>query len=64
MFKKILIARENVGPIEKNISETFNIINRMETPVISVIDKSTGEVVDLDNIPYAIILDLAKKYCS
>lgn len=63
-FKKILTARENADPIEENISETFKIINGMETPVISVFDKSTGEVVDLDNIPYAIILDLAKKYCS
>lgn len=63
-FNKILTARKNADPIEENISDTFKIIKDMETPVISVFDKSTGEVVDLYNIPYAIILGLAKKYCS
>ena len=63
-FNKILTARKNADPIEENISDTFKIIKDMETPVISVFDKSTGEVVDLYNIPDAIILGLVKKYCS
>lgn len=60
-FKKILEARANFEPaiIE---SETLKLVKGMETPLISVVDKSTGEVVDLDNIPYAVILDMVKKY--
>jgi uncharacterized FlaG/YvyC family protein len=34
----------------------------MENPVISILDKSTGEIIEIDNIPFSIILDLAKKY--
>jgi uncharacterized FlaG/YvyC family protein len=34
----------------------------MENPVISILDKSTGEIIEIDNIPFFIILDLAKKY--
>lgn len=63
-FKKILDGRKDFVPPSENISETYRVINGMETPTISVLDKSTGEIVDLDNIPYAVILELAKKYCN
>lgn len=63
-FRKILDSRKNFVPPVENVSETYKVINGMEKPVISILDKSTGEVVDLDNIPYAVILELAKKYCN
>lgn len=62
-FKKILDTRANFVPVI-NESETLKIVKGMETPLISVVDKSTGEVVDLDNIPYAVILDMVKKYSN
>ena len=63
-FKKILEARKNSSPVTETVSEIFKTVKGMESPLISVVDKSTGEVVDLDNIPYAVILDMVKKYSN
>jgi len=62
-FNKIVSARDTVTP-KKDLSEseTYRCIKSMEKPVISIVDKSTGEIIEIDNIPFSIILDLAKKY--
>lgn len=62
-FNKILSGRQTeTSKVDINESEAYKCIKGMEKPVISILDKSTGEIIEIDTIPFSIILDLAKKY--